>query len=161
MRLKANFEMAPKGRKLLHTSLQIPQMHSVCREQFFCHTQWGRGVGGTILDYSPSGAPGHLDWTKLAQCTTRSCTSQNKTITRSGSVLMGLIPPAATKFQVFPTVGQSQGQGHQVKNIGISKRSCHREQICNIKALSLFAQKLWPRLSFFKSRSKTKVKVTR
>ena len=30
----------------------------------------------------PSGAPGHLDWTKLAQCTTRSYILQNKTIIR-------------------------------------------------------------------------------
>ena len=29
---------------------------------------------------SRSGAPGHLDWTKLAQCTTRSYILQNKTI---------------------------------------------------------------------------------
>ena len=29
---------------------------------------------------SPSGVPGHLDWTKLAQCTTRLCILQNKTI---------------------------------------------------------------------------------
>ena len=31
--------------------------------------------------------------------------------------------------------------------------------MCNIKALSLLVQKLWSRLSFFKSRSKVKVKV--
>ena len=30
-----------------------------------------------------------------------------------------------------------------------------------MKALSLLVQKLWPRLSFFPSRSKVKVKVTR
>ena len=35
-----------------------------------------------------------------------------QTETRSGSVLTGLIPPAATNFQIFPKVGQSQGQGH-------------------------------------------------
>ena len=31
---------------------------------------------------SPSGAPGHLDWTKVAHCTTISCILQNKTIIR-------------------------------------------------------------------------------
>ena len=33
--------------------------------------------------------------------------------------------------------------------------------MCNMKALSLLIRKLWPRLKFFKSRSKFKVKVTR
>ena len=33
--------------------------------------------------------------------------------------------------------------------------------ICNMKALPLLVRKLWPRLKFFKSRSKVKVKVTR
>ena len=33
--------------------------------------------------------------------------------------------------------------------------------MCNIKSLSLLFKKLWPRLSFFKSRSKVKVKVTK
>ena len=32
-------------------------------------------------------------------------------LTRSGSVLTGLIPPAATNSSL-PKVGQSQGQGH-------------------------------------------------
>ena len=33
--------------------------------------------------------------------------------------------------------------------------------MCNMKALSLLVGKLWPRLKFFKSKSNSKVKVTR
>ena len=33
--------------------------------------------------------------------------------------------------------------------------------MCNMKALSIPVRKLWPRLKFFKSRSKFKVKDTR
>ena len=79
-------------------------------------------------------------------------------ITRSGSVLTGLIPPQQP-IQVFPKVGQSQG--HYVKNIGINRKVLSQGiNICNIKALSLLVQKLWSRLSFFfKSRSKVNVKV--
>ena len=83
------------------------------------------------------------------------------TTARSGSVLTGLIPPRQ-QIQVFPKVGQSQGQGHQLKNIGINRKVLSKGiDKCIIKALSLLAQKLWSRLSFFKRRSKVKVKVTR
>ena len=40
------------------------------------------GGGEEFETLLPFWAPGHLDWTKLAQCTTRSCILQNKTIMR-------------------------------------------------------------------------------
>ena len=63
---------------------------------------------------------------------------------------------------MFPKIGQSQGQGHYVKYISINRKVLSQGiDVCNIKALSLLVQKLWSRLSFFKSRSKVKVKVMR
>ena len=49
--------------------------------QFFLVVS-NREGGGGILDYVPFWGPGNLDWTKLVQCTTRSCSLQNKTIIR-------------------------------------------------------------------------------
>ena len=71
---------------------------------------------------------------QLTEKTTKLTGSNHMSIatTRSGSVLMGLIPHTATN-----------------------------SSLCNIEALSLLVQKLWPRLSFFLSRSKVKVKVTK
>ena len=46
----------------------------------------------------PSGVPGHFDWTKLAQCTTRSCILQNKTIIRPLRHIIGF-------FKIFLTKG--------------------------------------------------------
>ena len=82
-------------------------------------------------------------------------------ITRSGSVLTGLIPPAATNssFYISRSKSRSRPPG---QNIGINRKVLSQGiNMCNIKALSLLVQKLWSRLSFFKSRSKVKVKVTR
>ena len=67
--------MAPKERKFLHTSFKIPEMYSVCREHFLLRTL----KKGGIFRLCPSG---HIDWTKLAQCTTRSCILRNRTIIR-------------------------------------------------------------------------------
>ena len=47
------------------------------------------GEGGGFQTMFPSGAPGHLDWTKLAQCTTKSCILQNKTILRPLRLIIG------------------------------------------------------------------------
>ena len=64
----------------------------------FCQKQWGRGGGGDFRLCPLSRAPGHPDWTKLAQYTTRSCILQNKTTTR----------PLRHKLRIFfycPPVG--------------------------------------------------------
>ena len=53
---------------------------------------------------------------------------------------------------------KSQGQGHRVKTFGTNRKVLPQGiHTCNIKAPSLLVQKL----SFFKSRSKFKVNVTR
>ena len=53
-----------------------------------------------------------------------------------------------------------QGQGRKVKTYGIMwKVLSRRNNVYNMKALSLVVWKLWPRLKFFKSRPN--VKVTR
>ena len=68
--------------------------------------------------------------------------------------------PPRQQIQVLPKVSQIQGQGNKVKNIGINRKVLSQGiDMCNIKALSLLVQKLWPRVSFFKSRSKLEVKV--
>ena len=84
--------------------------------------------------------------------------------TRSGSVLTGLIPPAATNSSFSRSRSKSrlrpQGQKCWYKCI-IREVLSKGIDMCNIKAQSLLVQKLWSRLSFFKSRSKVKVKVIR
>ena len=81
---------------------------------------------------------------------------------RSGSVLTGLIPPRQ-QSQVFFFKSRSKSRSRPLgKNISINRKVLSQlKDLCNIKALSLLDQKLWSRLSFFKSRSKVKVKVTR
>ena len=50
---------------------------------------------------------------------------------------------------------------HNIKNFGMDRKVLPQGiSMRNMKALSLSAQKLMPRLSIFKSRSKVKVKVT-
>ena len=67
-----------------------------------------------------------------------------------------------TKVKFFQKKVKSQGQGHEVKNYGIDRKVLPQEiHKWNMKTWSLLVQKLWPRLSFFKSRSKVKVKVTK
>ena len=57
---------------------------------------------------------------------------------------------------------KSQGQGHDVNNFGSNRKVLPQQiHMRNMKVLSLLVQKLWPRLSFVKSRSKVKVKVTK
>ena len=49
-------------------------------------------------------------------------------------------------------------QGQEVKIFGTNRKVLPQViRMCNMKALSLLVQKLWPRLSFFKSRSKDEV----
>ena len=66
------------------------------------------------------------------------------------------------KVKFFQKQVKSQGQGHKVKNCVSNRKVLPQEiNMWNMKALSLLVQKLLPRLSFFKRRSKVKVKVTK
>ena len=67
-------------------------------------------------------------------------TDRRMWVTRSGSVLTGLIPPRQP-IQVFGKVGQSKGQGHSVRNIGINRKVLSQGiDMCSIKALSLLVK---------------------
>ena len=80
--------------------------------------------------------------------------------TRSGSVLTGLIPPAATNSSFSKSRSKSrsrsQGQIFWYQEKGVATKNTY-----NMKAPSLLVKKLCLRLSFFKSKSKVKVKVMR
>ena len=70
--------------------------------------------------------------------------------------------PITSDKKVMAKVKVFQKKGHKVKNYStIRKVLSQGIHMCNMKALSLMAKKLWPRLKFFKSRSNFKVKVTK
>ena len=49
----------------------------------------------------------------------------------------------------FFKVGQTQGQGHEVKNYGTMRKVLSQAtNMCNIKALSLLVRTLWTKLKF-------------
>ena len=82
--------------------------------------------------------------------------------TRSGSVLTGLIPPAATNSSFSKSRSKSRSRSQGPNFLVPRERCCHKKYTHVIwKAPSLLIKKLCLRLSFFKSRSKVKVKVTR
>ena len=63
--------------------------------------------------------------------------------------------------KVFQNQVKVQNQGHKVKCFGtIEKASSQCISISSIKALVRMIQKIQPRLKFFKTRSKFKIKVT-
>ena len=84
----------------------------------------GKGGGG-ILDYVPFWGPGHLDWTKLAQCISKSCILQNKTINRPlrhiiGFFIFWLSPPVGPQgVRTGPKMhmhNYTMGQQHETIN---------------------------------------------
>ena len=78
---------------------------------------------------------------------------------RKRITLLQPIPPTATNSSFSMSRSKSRSQGQY---IGIIREVLSQGiDMCKIKAQSLLVQKLWSRLSFFKSRSKVKVNVTR
>ena len=68
----------------------------------------------------------------------------------------------ATVKVFFSKVGQqSRSRLQSEKYLALTERSCHRKYTFEIWSLISFVFKLWQRLSFLKSRSKVKVKVTK
>ena len=66
------------------------------------------------------------------------------------------------QVKVFQNQIKVQDQGHKIKCFGtIEKASSQCISISSIKALVLMIQKIQPRLKFFKTRSKFKIKITR
>ena len=66
------------------------------------------------------------------------------------------------KVKVFQKSVKLQGQGQKVKYYDIMWKDLSEEiPNCNMKSISLLVSKLWPRLTFFKSRSNFNVNVTR
>ena len=64
------------------------------------------------------------------------------------------------KVKFFSKVGQKSRSRSRGKNFVSNRKVLPQEKhMWNVKALSLLVEKLWPRLTFFKSRSKVKVKV--
>ena len=69
-------EMASKARTLLHT-FRLFQCIRFVKKHLFLSKTTGKGW---ILDYTAYCARGRFDWTKLANCTSRSCILQHKSI---------------------------------------------------------------------------------
>ena len=80
MRQNAYFKMAQKEENLLTHQIRSLKCIQFVENNFLLSRTMERGGERNLRLMSPSGAPGHLDWTKLAQCTTRSCILQNTII---------------------------------------------------------------------------------